>query len=257
MQLASSLARALDPVRLAHAAGVTPDPWQANLLRSDARQLILLCSRQSGKSTVSALLAIDEVLHRAPALVLLLAPALRQAQELFRKVNGLLGALGHQATLLERATALSLELTNGSRIVCLPGKEATIRGFSTVALLVVDEAAWVPDPLYQAIRPMLAVSQGRIILLSTPHGRRGFFFSEWGTGGAEWERVKITAHECPRITPEWLASERAQVPEWNFNQEYLCEFTETEDSAFSYDHVMRAVSAEVRPFFANTPPQAP
>ena len=71
---------------------------------------------------------------------------------------------------------LSIELETGSRIVSLPGREATIRGFSGVHLLVVDEAARVADELYQAVRPMLAVSGGRIVLLGTPFGKRGFFF---------------------------------------------------------------------------------
>src|SRR5215207_9737335 len=157
---------ALDPVRLARAAGVEPDEWQAALLRSQAPQKLMNCSRQSGKSTVSALLAADEVIHRAPALVLILAPALRQSQEAFRKVKAVLSALGDIAPPVSSESALALEFVTGSRIVVLPGKEATVRGFSAVSLLIVDEAARVRDDLYQSIRPMLAVSGGRIVLLS-------------------------------------------------------------------------------------------
>ena len=124
--LAADLALALDPVRLARRAGLTPDPWQRDVLRSRARQLLMLASRQSGKSTVSALLAVHEALYHAPALVLLLAPALRQSQEGFRKVRDVLAALGHAAPALvppyDRDTALLTELGNGSRIVCLPGR---------------------------------------------------------------------------------------------------------------------------------------
>jgi hypothetical protein len=52
--------------------------------------------------------------------------------------------------------------------VGLPGTEATIRGFSAVSLLLVDEAARCSDELYLAIRPMLAVSDGTLWLMSTP-----------------------------------------------------------------------------------------
>src|SRR5499426_2764258 len=173
--LARDLARALDPVLFARRAGLEPDAWQASLLRSAGRQLILNCSRQSGKSTVSSLLALHEALYRPPALVLLLSPSLRQSQELFRKVKDALAALGPDAPALAEESALRLEWANGSRIVCLPGKEQTIRGFSGVSLLVVDEASRVPDELYYAVRPMLAVSGGRIVLLSTTFGRRGHF----------------------------------------------------------------------------------
>ncbi len=251
MRLATDLADALDPVRLARRAGLDPDPWQAALLRSRARETILLCSRQAGKSTVSALLAVDEALHRPPALVLLLAPALRQSQELFRKVKTALHDVG--ADGVRQATALSLELDNGSRIVSLPGKEQTIRGYSGVSLLIVDEAARVPDPLYQAVRPMLAVSGGRIVLLSTPFGRRGFFFHEWEEGGPGWQRVRITAHDVPRISEEWLAAERDRIGDWWYRQEYACEFVETDDQVFSYDAVTAAISDDLLPLFGGEP----
>src|SRR5262245_13965497 len=187
--IAAELACALDPVLFARRAGLQPDPWQTDLLRSAGRQVILNCSRQSGKSTVSSLLALHEALYRAPALVLLLSPSLRPSQELFRKLRDALAALGPDAPALAEESALRLEWANGSRVVCLPGKEATIRGFSGVSLLVVDEASRVPDALYQAVRPMLAVSGGRIVLLSTPFGRRGFYFDVWEHGGTAWERV--------------------------------------------------------------------
>ncbi len=74
---------------------------------------------------------------------------------------------------------MTLRLENGSRIVSLPGTEGTVRGFSGVALLIVDEASRVDDALYHAVRPMLAVSHGKLVLLSTPWGKRGFFYREW------------------------------------------------------------------------------
>ena len=92
MRLSNSLAMALDPIVLAEQAGVTPDPWQATVLRSVARQVLMLCSRQAGKSTTAGLLAVDEAIHRE-SLVLLLAAALRRSSELFRAVKVILRAL--------------------------------------------------------------------------------------------------------------------------------------------------------------------
>jgi hypothetical protein len=140
-------------------------------------------------------------------------------------------------------------MKNKSRIISLPGSEGTIRGFSGASLIIEDEAARVPDELYFAVRPMLAVSGGRLILMSTPFGKRGHFFKEWTEGGNKWERIMITAHDCPRITPEFLEEERQALGEWWFKQEYLCEFVETEDSVFTYDQVMTAITEEVKPLF--------
>ena len=242
-------AEAHNPVLLAQRAGVTPDAWQADLLQSKARQMILLCSRQAGKSTVTALLALHEALYHPAALVLLLSPSLRQSQELFRKVKDAYGALEAETVTAREESALRIELSNGARIVALPGKEVTIRGFSGVSLLVVDEAARVPDDLYHACRPMLAVSGGRIVLLSTPFGKRGFFHREWTEGGDAWQRVKITAHDCSRISREWLEIEAKVIGEWWYRQEYLCEFVETLDQVFSYDDIMRALETDARPLF--------
>ncbi len=248
--LARDLMRALDPVHLFRASGLEPDPWQKEILRSRARQLALLCSRQAGKSRVGATLAVDEAAHRPPALVLLLAPAERQSKEMFGSVKQLLKDLGCDAPAIARETELSLQTVAGSRIVCLPGKEKTIRGYSNVSLLVIDEAARVADDLYQSVRPMLAVSGGRLLLLSTPFGKRGFFHHEYTQGGPDWHRAKVTARAVPRIDPQWLEAERQRIGDWWFRQEYGCEFVETTDQVFSYDLVMRAISAEVSPLFA-------
>jgi hypothetical protein len=139
-------------------------------------------------------------------------------------------------------------LANGSRIVSLPGDEKNIRGYSGVSLLIVDEAARVDDALYFAIRPMLAVSKGRMVCLSTPFGKRGWFFESW-TGPDSWDRYRIIANECPRITPDFLAEERRALgPRW-FAQEYLCSFEDTVDSVFASEDILSALSEDVAPLF--------
>lgn len=248
--VADDLASALDPVRLAVRAGITPDSWQADLLRIAQRDVLMLCSRQSGKSTVAALLAVHAALYRAPALVLMVAPALRQAQELYRVARGFYRALGTETVSeIEEESALRLELANGSRIISLPGSEATVRSYARVALLIIDEAARVSDELYAALRPMLAVGGGRLVLLSTPFGKRGFFWREWSEGGETWVRVKVTAEHCPRITRDFLDRERASIGDWWYRQEYLCEWLDPLDSAFGTDDIRAALDATLTPLF--------
>jgi hypothetical protein len=246
----NSLAYALDPVAWSrNILGFTPDPWQEQVLRSNHRQLLLNCSRQSGKSTTAGIMALHRALFYPRSLVLLVSPSLRQSSELFRKVTEALGQLDKQPRLRED-NRLSLTMQNGSRIVSLPGSESTIRGYSGASMIIEDEAARVPDELYYAIRPMLAVSKGRIILMSTPFGKRGHFFKEWTEGGDSWERIRIPAAACPRITPTFLKEEKESMGDWWYRQEYGCEFVETVDQVFSYDLVMSAISEEVKPLFA-------
>jgi Terminase large subunit, T4likevirus-type, N-terminal len=249
VSLSEDLRLALDRAAFARALGLEPDPWQEKLLRSGSDRVLLNCSRQSGKSTMTGLIALHRALYHPGSLILCLAPALRQSQELFGKVLGFYRDLGRPvAPQAERK--LSLELENDSRILTLPGTEKTIRGFSGAALLIVDEAARVDDELYFAVRPMLAVSGGALMMLTTPHGKRGVFFEEW-TGGAGWERYEVTAEECPRITPEFLEEEREALPSWVYRQEYECSFEETEDTVFTHEMVERAVTSEVTPLFGS------
>jgi hypothetical protein len=230
------------------AAGMTPDAWQSALLQSDWQRALLLCSRQAGKSTVTGALATHTAQYEPGSLTLLLSAAQRQSGELFRKVKDFYHALPERVPV-KQESALQMELVNGSRIVALPGKEETIRGYSGVDLLVVDEAARVKDALYYSVRPMLAVSGGRLIALSTPFGKRGFFHQEWTEGGSSWHRTMITAYEVPRITAEFLEEEKRALGSFWFEQEYLCIFKESTDSVFSYDDIASAFSDDVEPIF--------
>ena len=167
---------------------------------------------------------------------------------MFKKVADEFNKLNDQPKRIEN-NKLSLALDNRSRIVSLPSSEATIRGYSGAALIIEDEASRVSDDLYYAIRPMLAVSGGKLILMSTPFGKRGHFFHEWTEGGDTWERIKITAYECPRIDREFLEEERQTMPALFFKSEYEGEFTETLDSVFTYDEVTRAIADDIEPLF--------
>jgi hypothetical protein len=236
-----------DPARLLADAGTPPDPWQADLLRSDAKRMLLLCSRQAGKSTVAAGLALREALLVPGSLVLLLSPTLRQSGELFKdKILRLYHALGKPVPATQ-LSALTMQLANGSRVVSLPGEEGTVRGYSGVRLLVIDEAARVVDALYSSVRPMLAVSQGRLVCLSTPYGKRGWFFDQWEAGAPEWKRVRVTADQCPRIKREFLAEEKKAIGERWYRQEYLCSFEDTVAALFSYEDLMAACNNDLKP----------
>jgi hypothetical protein len=229
-------------------AGLAPDPWQARVLRSPSKRLLLLCCRQAGKSSTGAALALRTALLRARSLSLLLAPSQRQSGELFRKVLGLYRGLGRPVAPV-RQTALSLELANGSRVVALPGDEEGVRCFSGVALVVLDEAARVRDELYATVRPMLATSGGTLACLTTPFGRRGWFSDAWH-GDGPWERVQVTAEQCPRIPAEFLEEERRALgPRW-YRQEYLCSFEETVNAFFNHAEIQAALAGGIPPLTA-------
>jgi hypothetical protein len=232
-------------------AGKPPDPWQKNLLRSFDKRILLLMSRQIGKSLVASALALREALLRPDSLVLILSASGRQSGELYRaKLMPLYNRLGRPVPKANpRDNALRLHLANGSRIEALPTSEDTIVGFSDVRLLIIDEAARVPDSLYNEVLPMLAVSRGTLLALSTPLGKRGWFYDEWVGDDPDWVRVRKTVYDCPRITPEFVAKEKARRGGRWFRQNFECSFEECEDAVFRTEDIAAACADDAAPLF--------
>ena len=227
--------------------GIQLDELQSRVLESPTRRGILNCTRQWGKSTVTAAKAVYEACTKPESLTIVVSPTARQSGEFVRKASAFVRRLGLKARG-DGDNEISLLFPNRSRIVGLPGTEATVRGFSAVSLLLVDEASRVSDDLYIAIRPMLAVSGGALWLISTPYGKRGFFYETWANGGPQWERIRVPASECPRTAPEHLRDERAAMGDRRFLQEYGCEFGATEDGMFDRDVAEQAFDDAFEPF---------
>lgn len=248
--MARDFALNLDAGLFAEAAGITPDPWQADLLRRRPRRALLCCSRQSGKTTVTSLLGLHTCLYQPDALVVVVSPSQRQSAELLRTVKNLHTHLD-DATPLATESVLKLEWENGSRLLALPGSEKTIRGLAGASLVIIDEAARVEDELLQAVRPMLATNaRGSLIALSTPAGRRGWFFEAWTGGDPVWHRVEIPASMCPRISAEFLAEERKALGETRFQEEYQLAFLDSGVAAFPTDLIEQMFTDDVRPLWA-------
>jgi len=250
--LADPDVRPISRVELARRAGITPDDWQRRVLESESRKILMCCCRQSGKSTTAAVLAVHEAVTRPGALALMLAPSLRQSGELFRSCLQLMKRAetpeGPPLPAITAESALRCELENEARIIALPGSEATTRGYSAATLVVIDEAARVPDALIAAVRPALATTNGRIVALSTPAGKRGWYFLEWATG-VGWERSQIVARECPRISTEFLEDEQRSLGPHVFEQEYNCEFFDPDTAVFSSELIERAMTDDILPLW--------
>ena len=139
-------------------------------------QVLLNVSRQAGKSTTVGMLAAHKAIYEPGALVILISRGLRQAGELYQKVAAVLAPSrreAHSATTRHRANWRTAHAS------CRCPATPTAFVGSAPNLVVFDEAAFVDDNVYNAVRPMLSVSRGRLFLISTPNGQRGFFFDEW------------------------------------------------------------------------------
>jgi hypothetical protein len=222
--------------------GVQPDRVQSWLLRRRAHRSLLNCCRQWGKSTTTAAGALHEGAYAAGSKTVILSPTQRQSSLLLATVAAFADAAGIRAAPLKGEDP-GLQLPAGV-IVALPGVEASTRGFAGVTWLIVDEAARVPDALWRSAQAYLATTDGRISLLSTPFGRRGFFWEEHERV-RRWERTRVRADQCPRISPAFLEEQGWTQPAAWFRQEYCCEFVEVEGAVFAHELVSGAVSGDV------------
>jgi hypothetical protein len=229
---ATWLRTALDPALLFGAMGLRADGWQRDAMRREATRLGILASRQCGKSTTTALKAIHRAVFHPDSLVLMVAPAERQSLELLRRATECYHRIGDPVPAV-RELATTLELANGSRIVALPGDPLTIRCYSGVDMVIVDEAAMVPgDGLFHAVMPMLATTGGAFWMLSTPMGKRGFYHDTYVSGDPDWTWIVARATDCPRIAPGFLEEQRRTLGERWFSQEYMCNFVDTVGAVF-------------------------
>jgi hypothetical protein len=217
----SDFLRYRDPARLMRKAGMPPDAWQAQLLRRRPHRALVTTTRQAGKSSVASTAA----LHRAHVIpraeVVAVSPTQRQSALLVGKVRRLAQSAG---LTLVRDNTLSVQLENESVIYALPGHADTVRGYSP-NLLIIDEAAYTTEALYTACLPMLAATGGDLIAISTPNGRQGWYWAEWsGAGAPGWMKVTVPYTQISRISPEFIASQRASMSAERFSTEYECVF---------------------------------
>lgn len=239
-EIAAELRQAVSPVAFARERlGWNPDPWQVRVLETERKRVLLNCTRQAGKTSVTAVAALHTAIFNPRSLTLVFSKSQRQSTELVAKI-------AHHLATMDRPPATDGEakkeivLRNGSRIVSLPGDGATTRGFSAPTFIVEDEAGFVLDELYEAILPMLARSNGRLWLLSTPNGRRGHFYTAWSSASDRWHRERVTAHDVPHITADYLADMREELGPYRFKQEFECQFVEANQQFFSDAAIERA-----------------
>ena len=201
---------ALDLLRVAVPLGREPEPWQLRVVGQTGKRdrVLLNVSRQGGKSTAAACMAVSAATRRERATVAIMAPTQRQSEWLHETARRILRAAG-VPLVGARESATRLQLRSGARLLALPATEANVRGLADVDLLVFDEAARTPFSLYAACLPMLAASAGAVVALSTPNGKKGWWADAWfGADGDDWHREEVPWTECPHLDRETIEGHR-------------------------------------------------
>lgn len=262
---------AIDPVSFSKQfLNFYPLSYQQQILRSEEKRLVIRCGRQVGKSTIVSVKAIVFAYTNANKRILIIAPSQRQSSKLFRMIKrqiyrsiDLYGSIDHD----EPQTATEINLTNGTTIICLPSVADTIRGESG-DLIIIDEAAFIQDReiFDEVILPMLSATRGSLWLISTPKGKRGYFYkaSVWAeTGQYGWKEFyfpSTIATQCVRhdtgnvqIDPDFLEYQRKECSDFVYRQEYLAEFQESADNFLLSEDIYACVDENINQLSAGIP----
>lgn len=262
---AGRLLDSIDPCVIFRRNGLTPDPWQAELLRAMPRMALVCWGRQVGKTTALAALALHRALYRPGSRVLLASFNLDKAKEMLGKAADLYAPWQSEVPM-EAQTTEHLGLRNGSQVDAIPARPTAARG-PTAKLVVLDEAAWTSYELFSTIFPTLMRTGGTLVAVSTPpEVAGGWWWDAWTKGGGVpgeeaagrasdlWLRSYVPSTRSPYATPEHLEQARAVMAPDDFAREYECQFP-SQDKGLHGD---RAIPRDaIERFFAGLDDGAP
>lgn len=217
------------PIQLGEAfIGAEMDLWQKEYMLSAPAmaRIAIAASRQSGKSTVTAIFVAWCLLFIPEFTVLVASRSLRQASYYVDKVRDIVLSIVPKDAM-RQLNRLSMELPNGSMIISIPCAQPDAgRGFSP-HLILLDEAAFAPEALFTAITPSVAATRGAIHMISSPNGRQGRFFEAFeGEARSVWHSQRVTWHDCPRMDQAQMDIEKIAMGELYWKQEFMAEFVQ-------------------------------
>ena len=236
------IAYRLDPVLwVRDKLQMTATSWQETFLRAPRGASILaLTARQVGKTTTAAWAIAHTMWFKPGSLSVIACPAQRQSAEAVRRVRDGLIKVGAK---LVSDNVYGLELSNGSRVLALPGSDDSIRGLTVDGWIVADEAARLSEPLLAALRPMRARRpEARFAMLSTAWSRTDPFWTAWASDDPSWIRLKATADAVPSFDEDFLARERRALGDAVFQREYLGVPSGGQASPFTWELYERATA---------------
>lgn len=220
--------------------GRKPFTYQIKFLRDKSNRIIFRSGRQVGKTEACAIKAISHALSGDRRLVLNLASNREQSGILFRRIRNFLKSHPSFNSMIVSDSQTMVVFKNGSEIHCLPGNNPEgIRGYSP-SLLIIDEAAFVKPTVFEAIIPSLAATDGDLIYISTPYGKRGDFYNAWNN--IKFSQHYVKSKDCPNITDDFLQEQADSRPKLQYLQEYEGEFIEEADAFFPRELILNCMT---------------
>jgi phage FluMu gp28-like protein len=240
-----------DPVFFAEKFfGFKATDYQAKLLRDQSKRIVVRMSRQAGKTTTIAIRAIWFAITKPRTLTLIVSPSLRQSMIMMDRVQEFLAripeSLRKRIILKQQRTVVRFR--NQSMIVALPNSPQLLRGY-TAHKVICDEAAFFRDDelvFYNVLYPMLATTDGWLIVLSTPWGKNSVFYRmcqdpNFSKHIVSWRDVV----KAGLIKQDFIEEMRRQLPSERFQREFEAQFIEEANAYFPQDLIVSCIDSEL------------
>lgn len=226
-------------------------PYQENFIKKvlsrEKKRHLFVASTRVGKTTaVSVLAVLSAVLYDGEE-VTIVAPKFDQALHIFQNIRAFFFNNARLMRLVNTALGFrrdEINLLNGSVLrVLTAGSPTGLLGYGAT-MLIVDEAASIPDEVFRTrILRMLAGQAGRpepyVVLLSTPHNKN-FFYDAYMSG--RYEIYRVTWREGVKygiLDKDWVEEARSMMSAQEFRVWFEAEFPETGNEVFGLDIVKK------------------
>lgn len=210
---------------------ILPDlkKWQQDVFdeladgRYSGKRVIVKSKRQTGKSILAEILLIKYCLEKKCTSIML-SPTLNQSRKVFKDICNMLSGSG--AITSNNASLLTLDFCNGSQLLFKSGEQReSLRGYTVDGILIIDEAAYIQDDIFEIVYPFCDANNAPMLILSTPLFKDGEFYRLYSNADNirfDWSEYDTSEF----LTPERLEYYRSILTENKFKSEYLGLFIE-------------------------------
>lgn len=207
-------------------------PWQEDVFQDVKQALydtyVVKAKRQVGKS----ILAEDIALYfafRDKSTSVIIEPTQAQSRRVFKQIVSAVGGEDSPVLKSANATLLQIEFKNGSEIIFKSAEQReALRGMTVKkGILIIDEAAFIQDDIFEIVYPAVDANKCPVMLISTPLFCSGEFYKKYQEGlvgrivkSYNWSLYDTSVF----LSKEKLEYYRETMSPLKFRSEYLGEF---------------------------------
>jgi hypothetical protein len=196
--------------------------------------IVLTTGRQWGKTLLGMNMLLKWAVENPKSKCMWVSPVYSQSKKVFETLSQAVGGTSVVSSI--NRSELTIRLINGASLMFRSGERAdSLRG-NTLDYLVVDEAAFIKDDVWNTVLKQTTMVQGKkVLFISTPKGKN-FLYDLHTRGISEdypnYISLQGTSYDTPFISEDELIDAKRVLPEDVYKQEILGQFVDDGGEVF-------------------------